>query len=103
MYQRADPARPQETVRLPRVRQALHTAKPAGRDDGVGGRRVRRLLPVWPLSRYQRLGGVRQVGGTRPQMREAILRKARESADLMVSFFDANAETLERCVEAVAE
>lgn len=36
-------------------------------------------------------------------MKEAILRKARESADLMVSFFDANAEMLERCVSEIAQ
>jgi len=36
-------------------------------------------------------------------MREAIIRKARESADLMVSFFNENADTLERCVGEMAE
>jgi D-sedoheptulose 7-phosphate isomerase len=36
-------------------------------------------------------------------MRDAILRKARESADTMLRFFDAEAEALERCVGALAE
>ena len=36
-------------------------------------------------------------------MREAILRKARESAEVKVRFFEENAETLERCVRAMAE
>jgi len=36
-------------------------------------------------------------------MREAILRKARESADVKVRFFEENAEALERCVRAMAE
>jgi D-sedoheptulose 7-phosphate isomerase len=36
-------------------------------------------------------------------MREAILRKAQESADLMTSFFAENADALERCVRDVAE
>lgn len=36
-------------------------------------------------------------------MRDAILRKARESADLMVRFFEEHAGELERCARAVAE
>jgi D-sedoheptulose 7-phosphate isomerase len=36
-------------------------------------------------------------------MREAILRKARESAEVKVRFFEENAEALERCVRAMAE
>ena len=36
-------------------------------------------------------------------MRESILRKARESADIKVRFFEENAEELERCVRAMAE
>ena len=36
-------------------------------------------------------------------MREAILRKARESADVKIRFFEENAEALERCVRAMAE
>jgi D-sedoheptulose 7-phosphate isomerase len=36
-------------------------------------------------------------------MRAAIMRKARESADLMVGFFNENADSLERCVGAMAE
>lgn len=36
-------------------------------------------------------------------MRDAILRKARESADVKVRFFEENAETLERCVRAMAD
>ncbi|HEY3802335.1 MAG TPA: SIS domain-containing protein [Kofleriaceae bacterium] len=36
-------------------------------------------------------------------MRDAILRKARESAELVASFCDANAERLERCARALAE
>lgn len=36
-------------------------------------------------------------------MRDAILRKARESADLMTKFFTENADKLERCVRDVAE
>jgi D-sedoheptulose 7-phosphate isomerase len=36
-------------------------------------------------------------------MRDAIARKARESADLMVRFFDENADLLAQCVTAVAE
>jgi D-sedoheptulose 7-phosphate isomerase len=36
-------------------------------------------------------------------MREAILRKAQESANLMTSFFAENADTLERCVREIAE
>lgn len=36
-------------------------------------------------------------------MRDAILRKARESAALSVQFFDDNAAALERCVRAMAE
>lgn len=36
-------------------------------------------------------------------MREAILRKARESAEVKVRFFEENAEELERCVRAMAE
>ncbi len=35
-------------------------------------------------------------------MRDAILRKARESAELTVSFFEANADALARCVEELA-
>ncbi len=36
-------------------------------------------------------------------MREAILRKAQESANLMTSFFAENAGSLERCVRDIAE
>jgi len=36
-------------------------------------------------------------------MREAILRKARESADLMVGFFAENVDALERCVGEMAD
>lgn len=36
-------------------------------------------------------------------MRDAILRKARESAEVKVRFFEENAETLENCVRAMAE
>ncbi|MGH9368117.1 MAG: D-sedoheptulose-7-phosphate isomerase [Thermoanaerobaculia bacterium] len=36
-------------------------------------------------------------------MREAILRKARESADVKVRFFEENADALERCVRELAE
>ncbi|MGO9061992.1 MAG: SIS domain-containing protein [Candidatus Binataceae bacterium] len=36
-------------------------------------------------------------------MREAILRKAQESANLMTSFFAENADSLERCVRDIAE
>ena len=36
-------------------------------------------------------------------MREAILRKARESADVKIRFFEENAEELERCVRTLAE
>ncbi len=36
-------------------------------------------------------------------MKDAILRKARESADLMVGFFAENAEALERCVGEMAD
>jgi D-sedoheptulose 7-phosphate isomerase len=36
-------------------------------------------------------------------MRESILRKARESADLMVGFFAENADALERCVAEMAQ
>jgi D-sedoheptulose 7-phosphate isomerase len=36
-------------------------------------------------------------------MREAIIRKARESADLMVGFFAENADSLERCVGEMAQ
>lgn len=36
-------------------------------------------------------------------MTEAILRKARESAELKIRFFEENAEQLERCVRALAE
>lgn len=36
-------------------------------------------------------------------MREAILRKARESAELSTRFFEDNADALERCVGALAE
>ena len=36
-------------------------------------------------------------------MRDAILRKARESAEVKVQFFEDNAEQLERCVRELAE
>lgn len=36
-------------------------------------------------------------------MRDAILRKARESAELSLAFFQENAEPLERCIEALAD
>jgi D-sedoheptulose 7-phosphate isomerase len=36
-------------------------------------------------------------------MKDAILRKARESADLELQFFAANVATIERCVHALAE
>lgn len=36
-------------------------------------------------------------------MKEAILRKARESAEVKVRFFEENAELLERCVRALAD
>jgi D-sedoheptulose 7-phosphate isomerase len=36
-------------------------------------------------------------------MRDAILRKARESAEVKLRFFEAHAEALEACVRAVAE
>jgi D-sedoheptulose 7-phosphate isomerase len=36
-------------------------------------------------------------------VKDAILRKARESADLKLSFFAAHAELLEKCVHALAE
>ena len=32
------------------VRQGLHAGTSAGRDDGLLGRGLRRLLPLWPLS-----------------------------------------------------
>lgn len=37
-----------------------------------------------------------------PSMREAILRKAHESADLKLQFFDENAADIERCVRDLA-
>ena len=36
-------------------------------------------------------------------MKDAILRKARESADLQLKFFSENAQSIERCVHALAE
>ena len=36
-------------------------------------------------------------------MKEAILRKVRQSAEVKLKFFEENTEKLERCVEAVAE
>jgi D-sedoheptulose 7-phosphate isomerase len=36
-------------------------------------------------------------------MKQAIVRKARESADLIVSFFEENSDALERCIGAMAE
>ena len=36
-------------------------------------------------------------------MRESILRKARESADVKIRFFEENAELLERCVRELAD
>jgi D-sedoheptulose 7-phosphate isomerase len=36
-------------------------------------------------------------------VRDAILRKARESAELKLAFFEANAPLIERCVHALAE
>ena len=36
-------------------------------------------------------------------MRDAILRKARESAEVKLRFFEENADALERCVRALAE
>jgi len=36
-------------------------------------------------------------------MREAVLRKARESSEVKLRFFEENAEELERCVRAMAE
>lgn len=36
-------------------------------------------------------------------MRDAILRKARESAEIKLQFFEQNAELLEKCVRAMAE
>src|SRR5262249_36421645 len=45
-------------------------------------------------------------GGTAPSpspaMKEAIVRKARESADTMVRFFEENADALEACARALA-
>ena len=51
MHQRPDPARPEETARLPGLRPALHAPAPARRHHGLGRGRVRRLLPVRPVSR----------------------------------------------------
>ena len=53
VHQRPDPAGRQKALRLPGVRPPMHAANSAGRDDGFGGGRVRRLLSVWALSRHQ--------------------------------------------------
>src|SRR5579883_3470898 len=100
MHQRPDPARTEEALRLPGLRQAMHPAKSAGRDHGFGRRRVRRLLSVRTLSRHRQSG--RSFSGRRRQMKNTILRKARQSADLMLSFFSENAGALERCVREMA-
>src|SRR5262245_49372162 len=81
----------------------MYPAKPARGDDGFGGRRVRRLLSVRPLPRHQGLGPGQSSWRSSRRMREAILRKARESADLMLTFFAENAGLLERCVKDVGE
>ena len=85
LHQRPDPARPEEAARLPGVRQPLHAEPSAGRDHGVGGGRLRRLLRVRPASRR---AGDRAV-------KDAILRKARESADVKEQFFRAEADRIE--------
>ena len=59
--------------RLPGVRPRVHAADAARRDDGLGRGRLRRVLPVRPLPTRRR--------DAERRMRDAILRKARESAD----------------------
>jgi D-sedoheptulose 7-phosphate isomerase len=44
----------------------------------------------------------RSAAAPSPAMKEAIVRKARESADTMVRFFEENAEALEGCARALA-
>jgi len=47
--------------------------------------------------------GKTAAGVARGAMRETILRKAHESADTKIAFFEENAGDLERCVAALAE
>ena len=50
----AGPARDQEAARLPRLRQGMHAAASARGDDGLGGRRLRRLLHLrTPLAKAE--------------------------------------------------
>src|SRR5262249_4269786 len=79
-----------ETLRLPGIRQGMHATATARRHHGLGGGRLRCLLPVRPLPR--RRGGA---------MKAAILRKARESAEVAARFFEENAAGLEACVRAL--
>ncbi len=48
MHQRPHHAGAEQTARVPGVRHAMHARAPAGRDDGVVGRRVRGVLPLPP-------------------------------------------------------
>ena len=54
VHQRADPARAEEAASMSRLRQDVHAANAAGRDDGFVRGGLCRVLPLRPLSRSRR-------------------------------------------------
>ena len=54
-------SRAEEAARLPGVRQGMHAADAAGRHDGLGRRRLCRLLRLRPASRVERVPGGQAV------------------------------------------
>src|SRR5262249_46315729 len=92
MYQRADPPGLEEAARLSGLRRSVHPRAPARRHHGVRRGRLRRLLRLWPPSARR---GDRLV-------KDAILRKARESADVKEQFFRAEADRIETLARVMA-
>src|SRR5204862_7582931 len=90
VHQRPNHERPKEADRLPRNLHALHAGEPAGGEHGLGGGRLRLLLRIRPAPRG---------GGA---VKEAILRKARESAAVKEAFFRVEAERIEVLACAMA-
>src|SRR5215475_3778128 len=90
LHQRSDPAWSEEAARLPVFWQGMYARASARRHDGLRRGRVRRVPRVRSASRGGHL------------VKDAILRKARESAEVKEQFFREEADRIEALVRAMA-
>src|SRR5262245_21107981 len=73
--------------------KGMHAGTPAGRDDGVFRRRLRRVFRVSPASYWSACMNTR----------EAILRKVQESVDVKQRFFESNAARIDELCRSMAQ